>query len=187
MVSSVMTQSSSSNCSEDVDHFLSLRGNKDTTPGTTPLLATTQPQQPPSDILAMCVLMLQDASFSLQENNVLSYIAGYIVRKLQDKVCGACKEKLVATIDPIDAHHQLSGCVVGLSAPSCLLVGCVDLLEAHYRDVVDGFISGERVKARLSTSMLEGVDLAVIKCDDCHTESMVVHLMVNIRLHHTLR
>ena len=194
MVSSVMTQSSSSNCSEYVDRFLlSLRGNKDTTPVTTPLPVTTQPQHPPSDTIAMCMLMLQDASFSLQENNVLTYIAGYIVRKLQDNVCGACKGKLVATIDPADPHHQLlaakahSGCVVGLSAPSCLLVGCVDLLEAHYRDVVDGFISGERVKARISTSLLEGVDLAILKCDVCHMESMVVHLMVNIRFHHTLR
>ena len=93
----------------------------------------------------------------------------------------------MATIDPADPHHQLLGCVVGLSAPSCLLVGCVDLLEAHYRDVVDGFISGERVKARISTSLLEGVDLATLKFDVCHMESMVVHLMVNIRFHHTLR
>ena len=87
MVSSVMTQSSSSNCSEDVDRFLlSLRGSKDTTPVTTPLPVTTQPQHPPSDTIAMCMLMLQDASFSLQENNALTYIAGYIMRKLQDKV-----------------------------------------------------------------------------------------------------
>ena len=63
----------------------------------------------------------------------------------------------------------------------------VSILEAHYRDVVDGFISGERVKARISTSLLEGVDLAILKCDVCHMESMVVHLMVNIRFHHTLR
>ena len=76
-------------------------------------------------------------------------------------------------------------CKVGRAAPSCLLLGCVDLLEGQNREVADECIPGERVKANMVASLAERVDLSILKSDVCHMESIVLHLMVNIRLHHT--
>ena len=77
-------------------------------------------------------------------------------------------------------------CKVGLAAPSRLLLGCVDLLEGQYREVADECIHGERVKANMVASLAERVDLSILKCDVCHMESILLHLMANIQLHHTL-
>ena len=184
-----MKKSDSSNCADDLDRFLFTVG-RDTT--ASPAVFQLPPTQV-IDPLATCMVLLQDSSFSLQESNVLVYIAGYVVRKLKGKVCVPCREKLEGPIDPADHHHQLlaakcySGCTIGLAAPSCLLSGCVDRLEVRYREVIDDCIHGDNVKATLVTSLVEAVDLTLIQCDTCHVESMVVHLMVNIRLHHTLR
>ena len=55
-----------------------------------------------TDTIAMCRLMMQDASFSLQENNVLAYIAGYVVRKVKYKVCCYCKESRLSILEVAD-------------------------------------------------------------------------------------
>ena len=55
-------------------------------------------------------------------------------------------------------------------------------LKGQYREVTNECIHGERVKAKMVASLAEGVDLSILKCD----ESMMLHLVVNIRLHHTL-
>ena len=78
-------------------------------------------------------------------------------------------------------------CKVGLAAPSCLLLGCVDLLEGQYREVADECIHGERAKVNLVASLAERVDLFILKCDVCHMKYVVLHLVVNILLHHTAR
>ena len=70
-------------------------------------------------------------------------------------------------------------CKVGLAAPSCLLLGCVDLLEGQYPEGADECIHSERVKANMVASLAERVDLSINKCDFCHMKSNVLYLKVN--------
>lgn len=74
-----------------------------------------------------------------------------------------------------------------LQAPSHLLLGLVQLLELRYRKVITNIISKENVKSNLSHELSKVSQLQHFKCDHCHQHLLIVHIMINIRLHHIIK
>ena len=146
-------------------------------------------------ILAVCALPPTEQGMTNHDTNVIAYIGGYIVSKLKKKgvACEGCMDKITGTIDTSDsrhcflAHKNLEQAKVGLCAPSNTLLGVLQLLELEYEKVIDECIYSEGVKASLVTSLSTIDKLSTITCSNCHLEKLVIHLMINIRLHHTIK
>ena len=91
-------------------------------------------------ILSVCTLLIKDEeSLTYQETNVLAYIAGYIVHKIEGKVCSSCTEKLLGIADTNNPSHDLieMKSYGGLIIPSQLLLGTVELLELEDRNSIE--------------------------------------------------
>ena len=200
MVDSVMMPGKNANCEEDVDKFLLTLKNVDTVAPTPPT-----PIQPPStmnnlpeavkSVLAVCALPPDDG-LTYQETNILAYIGGYIVRKLQKRnaICHECDEKIAGEIEEDDQRHQfllkknIQEAKVGLSAPSNDLLGVLQHLEIEYNKIIDECIRKQQgVKATLIATLLANGKLGRLRCSVCHLDKLIVHLMTNIRLHHTIK
>ena len=112
-----------------------------------------------------------------------------IVRKIGKKCCQPCNEKIGAPVDDDDPNHELihEKSYGKLQAPSQSLLGLVQLLELRYRKVITNIISKENVKSHLSHELSKVLQLQQFKCDHCHQHLLIVHIMINIRLHHSVR
>ena len=197
MVDSVMVPSKLSNCEADVDNFLcSLEHVKE---AVSPVVSTAA--QTPSitdsicwsvkSILSVCKLPGEDEyaqGLSVQENNILAYIGGYIVRKIKGKVCNTCSNKIVGQVEPDNPNHEfIAAKSYGkLQSPSKLLLGTVQLLELKYRKVIASLIHQKCIKAKLICELSKLENLQKLKCELSHLDILVLHL-VNIRLHHTIK
>ena len=197
MVDSVMVPAKGANCESDVDHFIcSLENVK---AGSTPD-EQVQPETSLMDmipwsvksILSVCTVPTyeRDEDLTKQENNILAYISGYIVRKLKGKICSPCANKIVGTLDP--DHYAYQDFIAKKSygkliAPSNTLLGVVQLLELKYRKVIDSVVHEEGIKAKLVRELGKVQRLQSLSCESCHLQLLVVHMVVNIRLHHTIK
>jgi hypothetical protein len=199
MVDAVLMPGRGANCTEDVDKFIFSLASVHT-PGA--LQPPVPPPHPVMDdvpesvraILSVCTLPPQaHDGLSDQETNILAYIGGYIVRKLQVKICHDCEEKITGEIEEDDVHHKflakknLVDAKYGLMAPSGLLLGIIQQLELEYRKQIDVYMYSEHVKADLVAILLKEVHMNTLKCNTCHLELLIVHIMINIRLNHTLK
>ena len=131
MVDVVMTPSTNTTCTEDVNEFLlSLQSIKPRQDPEQSLVAQsaydTLVQQLPAEVRSILsvstVLTEVNESLSTQEVNVLAYIAGYIVRKLRKKVCPPCVNKLISKLSSENPDHDL-------------------LRQKKYQDAKDGLIT----------------------------------------------
>ena len=136
----------------------------------------------------------EDISF--QEVNVITYIGGYIVRKLRPKVCSVCQELLVVSDkDSMSTNPNTSFLMIknhqdakeGLLCPSVELTNCLTSCESHYRKVLDDFVYETGVKRKLVSSLMSEVDTSKLSCVSCRLPQLIVQLFINIRFHHTLR
>ena len=139
--------------------------------------------------------------FSLAESNVLAYIGGYIIRKLRNKVCDVCVTHLVQnsseiSMDDENDHDQnlmfirmkkYVGAKDGLILPSKSLLDVLLAMEKVYRSLIDEFMYSENVKVNLVSTISKKVTFGDLECDVCKSHSAIVHLMVTIRLHHTIK
>ena len=129
---------------------------------------------------------------SLKEKNVLTYIGGYIVKKIADKVYTSCKTKIRSVICDSDPNHDLlaakdyADAKVGLQVPSPILVDALKKMEVSYIKQIDDVMHRPRVKVTLIASLVTCVDES-LSCNVCKLANVIVHLMVNIRLHHSIR
>ena len=129
---------------------------------------------------------------SLKEMNVLTYIRGYIVKKIADKVYTSCKSKIRSFISDSDPNHDFlaaknyADAKVGLQVPSPILVDALKKMEVSYIKQIDDVMHRPRVKATLIASLVTCVDES-LSCNVCKLANVIVHLMVNIRLHHSTR
>ena len=89
-----MVPSSNANCEADVDKFICILE----------LLNLLFPHL----FLSLCTISANGADEGLtnQEVNTLAYIAGYIVRKISQKVCTSCKGKIVGELDADNRNHD---------------------------------------------------------------------------------
>ena len=128
---------------------------------------------------------------SLKEMNVLTYIGGYIVKKIADKMYTSCKTKIRSVISDSDPNHDFlaaknyADAKVGLQVPNPILVDALKKMEVYIKQI-DDVMHRPRVKATLIASLVTCVDES-LSCNVCKLANVIVHLMVNIRLHHSIR
>lgn len=161
-----------------------------------------EPDGPPipaaiQSLMSTCAMSPSEGNqLSLQEVNVITYIAGYIARKIKDKVCNSCIEKICLDTSLNDVHgcnydfvkaKNYCDAKHGLIVPSSVLSDVLQQLEMKYCSIIDDAIYVEKVKASLVSTLLKVDACKKLACDSCDLVSMVVHLMVNIYLHHTIR
>ena len=129
----------------------------------------------------------------MQDSYVLTYIAGYLAHKLVDKCCKMCSTKLCCQLSLCNPDHQLllkknyEGAKQGLVGPSEELVDVVVAFEKQYQATVQDVMVAPSVKAQLLAAMSKEIDLAWLACNRCHISNSVLYLLVNVRLHHTIR
>ena len=86
---------------------------------------------------------------SLKEINVLTYIGGYTVKKIADKVCTSCKTKIRSVISDSDPNHDFlaaknyADAKVGLQVPSPILVDALKKMEVSYIKQIDAPTTSE--------------------------------------------
>ena len=194
MVDNVMVPSKSANCEADVDSFICSLKHVKEAPSTSTVTehVSIMDQVPVSvkAILSVCTSPDEECvqGLSNQENNVLAYIAGYIVRKVKGKVCAVCCDKITGELDSNPNLDFLKSKTYGyLSTPSKLLLGVVQLLELEYRKAITSVIYKVGLKATLVERLGKTRNLQMFECENCHLDILVLHLVVNIRLHHTIR
>lgn len=206
MVDTVMAPSAGANCVDDVDNFLlgldtlqtNRTKNQELPPPALPLTAyeTVLQQLPESvqslvSVSAIPELQVNSDNLSFTEKNILSYIAGYIIRKIRMSVCDMCLGSMITTehlehnsfIDVkrfVDAKD-------GLITPSTKLLQVLCSIEGEYRRIIDTAMYSTNVKACLSHHLGPKTNLDSIRCENCNVHRMVLHIMINIRLHHTLK
>ena len=155
------------------------------------------PDLPPQvKSLMSAIAMPQDEdNLSDQEINILAYIAGYIVRKIRSNLCIDCSKKIVRLSGSCenDLHYQfiriknIENAKEGLLHPSTLLLDFVCKLEEEYRKLIDSLIYNDHVKACIVNTLLKNVSVDELQCSTCKSHEIIVSVMVNIRLHHSLR
>ena len=214
MVDSILSSGKNSNCEDDIDEFLLKLGsiqqaadqphdNNIFLPTISPYesLMSSLPESVRNLLSAVCMPDLldpPDIELSLQEEHVVTYISGYIARKLRGRACEGCASKLICDEELSVADIQemklefvtkmrYEGAKDGLISPSPELVNVVAQMECVYRKVVDDTIHSDNVKSTLYSKIAEKVDVAGLRCNICKIHASLIHIFINIRFHHTLK
>lgn len=207
MVCQIMDTSCNKNCEDDTDHFL-LNLKSITGPASTGDVRTT---------VTSNVKMLEDlchqsfsltdhdyslfdftvsGSRSLQQANTLTYIGGFIARRVgaNTKLCKPCTSVLVAEADVKDPVYQLielkqhKGCTTGLTYPSAIMIDLLQEAETVYGKVVNDVLHMKNVRKTLLACLgNECYTSHKLHCDKCSISDAVLMLFINIRLHHSLK
>ena len=197
-VDSIMLPSPLSNCQEDVDQFL-LTLDSISEAAHPPAQAPNPSvrESLPQKVLALLAVTkyTPEKIFSIVDVNFVTYISGYIVRKIRDKLCAVCQQRLMSSIDTSKPSHLFislkahSDAKDGLVTPSPELQQLVQDLESTYHDVYANILHMNCVRARFIRRLMEVAKRAMLECEDglCNPPPLIVGLFVNIRLHHSLR
>ena len=142
-------------------------------------------------------LDLESRELSVAEGNILVYIAGYICRKIKEKVCSECIQKLYGKTNANNILHTFLAHKIykdtkgeGLLVPSSEFYSVIEQLEKEYRKVIEGVTQMSLVRYRVVSALSKKVDhYHCLSCTrgKCEIKSMILNLFVMIRLHHTLR
>ncbi len=206
MVESILCTGQGTNCAEDLDNFLlsldSLPVSGEGAFQDEPLpayesLIATLPENVRS-IMSVCSFT-QDVSaasdeLTFSESNILAYIAGYVVRKVRGKMCPDCASSLVCSEEEDDNDalsfikcKNYSDAKEGLIRPSKSLLDVVESVEQTYRDIIENVMYSENVKCTLLSTITKKVNFEQFLCSVCNLHMLLVHIIVNIRLHHTMK
>lgn len=189
-VDSMFVVSRNSNCIEDTDSFLlKLKGVTQDPQAPTPASMSLPPHM--TDLLSIA----NAPHFSIEEDNIVVYIAGYLARKAANKYpCTGCKQQLLSILSGTGEKftffnrkqysHLTEG---GLSTPSEALINFATELETIFRVTIPGVIHSDKVRGKLFLRAAEA-DLPSITCNTCtQTKDYIILLFITVRLHHLLR
>ena len=185
MVDSILVQSKSSNCAEEGERFLltlsSMTAQRECTSAFDSAPAPSA-NQTPDPFLAAIACNLSDEDMSLIEKNVAFYIAGYIAKRLSDKVCAACKLLLVGPLE--GTLPNLEG--KGLISPSSQLYSVVQNLEMVFKNSED-VLHMSNTRATFYGKMEKEIGDLVCPSKCCKLGGYVLNLFLNIRLHFAIK
>ena len=196
MVERIMVPSPRANCQEDVDAFLfNINApNKSTTASVFEVPPPPADPEIPESVRSLMAVFTIEQTMSVEEENILTYIAGYVSRKVSLKVCDECRESLHGTYNALDQAHcflhekQYDGTKKGgLVVPSKDLFQVCTEAETIYRKNCEQMLHMSGVRMRLVNVINKGLGPYFMCNSGCATLKMVVSLFVNIRLHHSLK
>ena len=198
MVDAILLPSPKANCEEDVDSFLLTMkslSHIEEAPAV-PVVAPVQDANSDLPELVRNVLSVMSlpmsGTLSVEESNIVAYIAGHICRKIRNKVCSVCREQLCTDLDMSnDAHIFLSkknytDSKEGLLVPSAAVLTVVEQMETEFRQLIASVVHMSKVRYRIACTLSKKMGDSM-DCVNCHRKSLVVNIFVNIRLHHCLR
>lgn len=144
----------------------------------------------PDHQYSFCFPQQENNILHMQKQNILAYIGGFIVRKVEQLVCPECAKCLVAQSDlPFHQLINLKNYVPipgkGLRKPSRVLVNLLEEAEDCFNGNIDSCIRHKNVKMTLHK-------LIIARCAqkltcDCKAKQAVIRYYVNIRLHFALK
>lgn len=130
-----------------------------------------------------------------QQKNILSYIGGYILYKIEESLCDeCCRQAILKNIPEQPEYEWLKlkdyGVKNGgsLKVPSQLIVNLLDAIENVYSKVVENIIHLPKVKSKIHEAILRSLptlESETAKC--CNLGQKVMELYTTIRLHHSLK
>ena len=100
------------------------------------------------------------AVFSIEEENILTFRAGYICRKVRRSICEQCKQTLTGALNVDDPTHtfiakkqyvDLKG--EGLVVPSTHLMSVCTIIEKSFRGIVENVFHMNCIKARIVSAI----------------------------------
>ena len=108
-------------------------------------------------------------------------------------VCSKCAAGLVGLLNKANSSHLFIAAkhyqdlpTGSLVVPSSDLMEVCILIEAELCNNIEKILHMSKVSSILVTLMLSKIQ-GKLECDSCKTLQFVVHLYINIRLHHVLR
>jgi hypothetical protein len=172
MVDQIFYHSDGSNCQADTSKFLLNLGAMKSAVNASLSQApeVDLPVEPMNEQFAELLLIAsplplpKDPHAKAAEDNVLMYIAGYIAKKLELKVCSPCRELLTGSYsgkatELFIAHKQFKDLTgKGLQVPTSELFNAVQSLQTEYVACVGKILPGDNVKARLVKSLSKSFD-----------------------------
>lgn len=199
MVDSIMVQSKTSNCLDDGDHFLlnlgSMTKAKDPAPLEDELSPVQNQEANDVDALVGLAVNLPDRS-SVVAENVLTYISGFIAKKLcaKNTLCRECQHALIGKLKGTRNELFLQNKQLpdlqgdGLTVPSQMLVDAVQEMEEVFQQSEDQMYM-DRVWKRFLIRMTKAVDGDSLECPAgvCRLKHLAAGLFLNIRLNFALR
>jgi len=130
---------------------------------------------------------------TLEEDNIIIYIVGYIYHNITKIVCCKFAAGLVDVLNKANSsrvfiaanqyHDRPTG---GLVVHSSDLMEVFILIEAEFCNNIEKILHMSKVSSILVIFMLSKIQ-GKLECDSCYTLQFVVHLYLNIHLHHILR
>ena len=200
MVAQIFFHSEGSNCEQDWSAFL-LRlaalkraGSEETSSGE---VAADEDESKDATLLLVATLLPPPKDSLLQqvENNVHRYMAGYIAKKLQMKLCASCRSTITGSLSGSNnelllVNKQFSFCKgKGLEIPGSQLVTAVQVLEKAYSTNIMQILHADNVKACLVSLLKKEIIHAVLVCPlaSCEIENLIIDKFINVRLHFRLK
>ena len=108
-------------------------------------------------------------------------------------VCSKCVAGLVGLLNKVNSSHVFITAkqnqdlpTGGLAVPSSDLMEVCILIEAEFCNNIEKILHMSKASSILVTLKLSKIQ-GKLECDYCKRLQLVVHLYINIRLHHVLR
>ena len=195
----LLLPSKGSNCAADVDKvLLSLSSIASTAPEAT----TTGPAMEPvlgqhsdnDSLVGLENISVMKQPPSLPEENIIAYMAGYLLRKSKISECATCKSRLIYDNPPNSElyfflkakSHKETGMLV---YPTEVFVDYIESLETRFTLVFAAVMHMTGVMRRLYKNM-DGLSDGVLHCTNssCFAKlCAMTKLYIKVRLHHALK
>ena len=194
MVDRLVSISEYSNCQDDVDHFL-----LNLMSSTAPKKQTQQTPNSQETVISGCIdTVLYQQDDNIQQENIIAYICGFIIKKLVAAgiMCVKCRAILEETNNLNSRHlgliwskqyqHSEMG---GLFKPSLIMTNVVIVFERVFQTEIKQLIKSRNVRKQMAGHLYKLSCCSSLKDRDCICMSVdyKVLMYTTIRLHHELK
>ena len=195
-VDTMFSSSMSSNCQEDMDGFLLQLSN--VTEITPSPAARLPPNELPSNVTDLLTVSRASPELNLSEENIIVYLAGYLIRKTLKKFpCHKCEalwcqtgqaDGKQLTFLNVKQYNWLQG--GGLVTPTEEMQACVSDMEILFREQSSFISHTDKIRTKFVTKSVNLTSLEKITCSEpaCQiSQKYMTELYFIVRIHHSLR
>ena len=206
MVNQLFLHPKGTNCQEDTDFFLitlnELSKNKNIVSQSDAIATPNVGIEVEASKNKVSLVIEDDENTDTDEllgkmkENVITYISGYIVHKIKDKICNSCQSAMVCTNNSTSEYlflheKQYNDCKRGLMFPSHDMIQAIGMLENEYCKHISNCCHASKIKVKLIPQLLGSLEplqsSLLLSCKSCNIANFVTDLYFNLRLHHSLK